>query len=293
MKDMGKIILFFEKCLYTFYGVIKILRGSRFRDKIKCVNTKKDECFILGNGPSLSKDLNTIASISKSKTIVAVNHFGVSELYMMLKPDFYILADPSYYFDNLEQQLQISVDFLFIELKEKTTWPITIFVPFEGQKRIQNLLKENQYISVIGFNKVNTWKGFKWFDRCVYDNQWAIFSGINVVMAALSLAINMGFKTIYLLGVDHSWLKNLVVGEDNRLYFYDPHFYEKENLKPIPITIEEKNKIKFLKLHEWLAFPQKAFEIYHYIEDYAKYKKVKIINCTKDSFIDAFERAQF
>ena len=289
MKDMGKVILFFEKCLYTFYGVIKILRDSRFRTKLKKPATQGDVCCILGNGPSLNKDLSINNMCLDKKTVLVVNHFVDSALYETLKPAYYIFADPGFYVDNVDQQEQMKINHSFSNLKKKTTWPITIFVPFEGQKRIQNLLKENQHISVIGFNKVNTWKGFKWFDRWVYDNQWAIFSGINVVMAALSIAIQIGFKTIYLLGVDHSWHQNLVVGNNNVLYWYDKHFYN-EHVASTPVVVEEKNRIKHLKLHEWLGYIKKAFEVYHYIEDYAKYKKVKIINCTADSFIDAFER---
>jgi len=289
MKDMGKIILFFEKCIYTFYGAIKIVKSSRFRAKLKIQDTQGDVCCILGNGPSLNKDLSISNLCLDAKKIFAVNHFVDSELYEKLKPQFYVFADPGFYVDNINQQEQMKINNSFSNLKEKTTWPITIFAPFEGQKRIQNILKENQNISVVGYNNVNTWKGFKWFDRWVYDNQWAIFSGVNVLMAALSLSIKIGFKTIYLLGADHSWHKNLFVGDNNVLYWYDTHFYN-EHVTPTPVVVEEKNKVKDLKLHEWLGYVKKAFEVYHYIEDYAKYKKVKIINCTADSFIDAFER---
>jgi len=289
---MNKIILLLEKCIYTFYGIIKIILKSKFQSGKIVLNSEQKDCYVLGNGPSLHKDIRESGLTFKSENLIVVNYFGCSDLYNKLKPHYYVFADSSFYVDNINQEDQLFINNFFMDLREKTTWPLLLFVPHEGQKRIQNLLKENKHITVTGYNKVNTWKGFKWFDRFVYNKQWATFSGINVAMVAIHLAIYAGFKRIYLLGVDHSWHKNIVVGDDNRLYVYDPHFYETEGLKPTPVAIKENNKIIYLKLHEWLGYLRKAFEVYHYIEDYAKYKKVKIINCTADSFIDAFERVK-
>jgi len=285
-----QLILFFEKMAYTLYGILKIVKGTKFRQQIEKQNTRGDACYILGNGPSLNKDIEKCKIRSESKNLIVVNSFASSDLYTKLMPNYYVLADPAYYIDSLDQQVLLSINKFFVDLKEKSTWPIILFVPFEGQKRIQNLLKENTNITVTGFNKVNTWKGFKWFDRWVYNHQWAIVSGYNVIMTALHIAIAAGFNIIYLLGVDHTWHKNVVVSENNLLYEYDTHFYDKESMKPTPVLIEEPNKVRFLKLHELLNILNKAFETYHYIEDYAKYKKVKIFNCTSDSYIDAFER---
>jgi len=290
---MGKVIGFFEKVIHTFCGIFKILKDTKFADTNKIQQKQGDSCYILGNGPSLNSEINSDNFNLITSNIFVVNHFGSSDLYDQIKPDFYLIADPGFYVDLLDLEEKQRVINLFIALNEKTTWHLTVFVPFEAKKFIQEKLKENSNISVVGYNIVNTWKGFKWFERWVYDNQWAIVSGLNVVMAALSLSIYMGFKKIYLFGVDHSWHQNLIVSDDNILCMYDPHFYDEkdgENLKPIPITIEENNQIKILKMHELLRYFEKAFEVYHYIQDYAKSKNVKIINCTSNSFIDAFER---
>ena len=293
MKSMEKVILFFEKCIFTLYGLVKILMNTRFIQKKEIPKTKDEFCYILGTGPSLRKDFLERNVYVDIENLIAVNNFVCSEWYDKIKPKFYVLADPAYYVDNLDQQLQMNIHNLFVELKEKTNWPLILFVPFEGKKRIRELLKANGHISVVGYNKVNTWKGFKWFDRWVYNNQWAIVSGLNVVMAALSLSINMGFKKIYLFGVDHSWHKNLVMRDDNTLCWYYSHFYDEkdnENLELIPVYLEENNQIKCLKMHELLDSMGKAFQVYHFIENYAKHKKIKIYNCTSNSFIDAFER---
>jgi len=285
-----KIIHFFEKLAYTSYGIVKIIKGTTFRQQITKLKTSGEACYILGNGPSLHKDLEKCNICSDSKNLIAVNRFASSDLYTKLMPNYYVLADPAYYIDSLDPKLKESINNFFIDLNEKSNWPMTLFVPFEGQKKIQYLLKDKKNISITGFNKVNTWKGFKWFDRWVYDHQWAVASGYNVIMTAIHLTIAAGYKTIYLLGVDHTWHKNVVVGEDNLLYEYDTHFYDTENKKLTPVLVEEPDNVRFFKLHELFHVLNKAFETYHYLEDYAKYKKVKIFNCTADSYIDAFER---
>jgi len=287
---MRKVITFFEKIIYTLYGIIKILKDTRFFVKSDVHKRPGDSCYILGNGPSLSHEINSGNFQLMSANIFVVNHFGSSDLYEIIKPNFYVIADPGFYVDLLDLEEKQRVINLFAAMNEKTIWPLTLFVPFEGLKKMKEKFKENPNITVLGYNKVNTWKGFKWFDRWVYDHQWAVSSGLNVVMTALHLAMHCEFKKIYLLGVDHSWHKNMFIGDDNFLYLLDTHFYDDKNQKHIPVVIEKNNQIIPLKIHEQLGYLKKAFEVYHFIEDYAKYKRVKIFNCTSNSFIDAFER---
>jgi len=287
MKE--KIIGFLIKSVYTLYGALKITRRTKFSAKRLLPKTKCESCYILGNGPSLNTDLNIVLKIP-SDDLFAVNHFGLSALYQTLKPKYYIIADPGFYGGYvLDADEQARVDNLLITLKKTTCWPLTFITPFAAQGIFKELLKENKNINVVGFNKVNTWKGFKWFDRWVFNNQWAIVSGFNVIISAIHLAIAIGFKKIYLLGVDHSWHKNTIVGDDNKLYVCDVHFYD-ENPKLTPILVEEKGKIRSEKYHEQLSHLKKTFESYHYIQDYARDINVKILNCTSNSYIDAFER---
>ena len=288
-----KTLFFFEKLAYTSYGIVKILKGTTFRQQIKKQSANETACYILGNGPSLHKDIEKCKLYAEPKNLIAVNRFASSDLYTKLMPNYYVLADPAFYIDSFDPKLQASIQHFFVDLNEKSNWPMTLFVPFEGQKKIQFLLKNHKNITITGFNKVNTWKGFKWFDRWVYNHQWAVVSGYNVIMTTIHIAIAAGFNIIYLLGVDHTWHKNVIVGEDNLLYEYDTHFYDTENIKLTPVLVEEPDNVRFFKLHELFHVLNKTFETYHYIEDYAKYKKVKIFNCTADSYIDAFERIKY
>ena len=267
-----------------------ILRRSTFRSPIKKLKVQSPQCYILGNGPSLNEDLIPHMSFFRDQNVFVVNFFALTETFKTLQPKYYILADPCFFIKSKNEELQKRSDHLMNHLKEKCNWPIILIVPFPGVNTISCQLRGNKNIRIIGFNGVSCRKAFKWFDRWVHNQQWAIFSGIDVTAVAIYLAMMVGFKEINLLGVDHSAFKNITVGPDNEIYEKIVHFYDNNELKPQPIMWEENNRFRYLKLHEYLGYTSKTFETYHYIREYAEYKKVKVYNRCKVSYIDAFER---
>jgi len=111
----------------------------------------------------------------------------------------------------------------------------------------------------------------------------------NVMIPSIFIALSLNVKEIALIGIDHSWLKEIYVDEQNNALFFNQHFYDKE----ISAKKFDKYGKTYLKLHEILMTLSKAFESYHILEEYSKTKNIKIYNCTKGSYIDAFERKEF
>ena len=282
--------IFFEKLFYTAISFLKILFFSKVKPDILKLREKKETCYILGNGPSLSKDLIDNSDCLKQSELVVVNFFAKSDLFQQLKPNYYVLADPAFFSDNHTKELCEKVINLFDELKHKTTWDLFLLIPYEGYKYIKSHLCSNSKIHIIGYNNASSKKTFFWFDKIVHDKQLAIFSGMNVVAVASYLALVAGFKEINLVGVDHSWFKNYTIGMDNMIYIDDSHFYDTTKKDAIPVNLINPKTNKVYKLHELLMCDAIALETYHMIEKYAKYKNVKIYNRCSYSFIDAFER---
>jgi hypothetical protein len=100
-------------------------------------------------------------------------------------------------------------------------------------------------------------------------------------------AISIGFKTIYIFGADHSWLKDIEVDNDNNVLVNQKHFYDNDTSKPRPM---HKKGIHNRKLHEVLMKFMLAFAGYHEINDYSRRKGINIYNATTGSYIDAFKR---
>ena len=111
----------------------------------------------------------------------------------------------------------------------------------------------------------------------------------NVMVPAIFIAIKLTNKNVFLSGVDHSWLRELHVDNDNKVLFYNQHFYDKD----IKAKQFDYSGQRYMKLHEILNTMSKAFESYHILQEYAEYKQIKIINLTQNSYIDAFEKADF
>ena len=55
--------------------------------------------IVLGNGPSIDKDLEEIKILSKSSDFFCVNNFSCSDLYQKFKPNKYLFMD-DYFFSN-------------------------------------------------------------------------------------------------------------------------------------------------------------------------------------------------
>lgn len=96
----------------------------------------------------------------------------------------------------------------------------------------------------------------------------------------------MGFKDIYIIGADHSWIKTLDVNENNEVVSIQPHFYKDNNEEHSRVASVYKN----VRLHEILMSFHVAFKAYHQIAAYASAKGVNIYNSTPASYIDAFPR---
>ena len=111
------------------------------------------------------------------------------------------------------------------------------------------------------------------------------------MVAAIFLAINLGYARIYLHGADHSWHEDLVLNEENIVCIKDRHFYDKGEVALTPWRIGDKNGTTW-KMHEILMALSKKFQGYHVLAEYASYRKAKIYNASKKTYIDAFERCQ-
>jgi hypothetical protein len=102
---------------------------------------------------------------------------------------------------------------------------------------------------------------------------------LNVTNAAIFLMINMRYQDIYLLGADHSWLKEVHVSEQNEVIMGYEHFYGDTSYYKIDST-----------LSQWLKTEVKTFESHDMLQRYAVSCDVNVYNSTKGSFIDAYSR---
>lgn len=282
-----KIFLFFKNLFLSFITLIRVIACSKWFIRFPRRNNG-GTIIVLGNGPSLSINLNRDLKILENTPVLCVNGFALSDFYEKIRPAYYVLADGAFWADNLPEKTRNFVDTTFEAIARKTNWPLVLFVPIEGIRACRKKLPITSYPHILVQEYNGTiLKGFKSLVQSLLQLNLGMLSRQNVLIPSLILAINMGYPRIILLGADHSWHRNLFVTNDNVVCLKDEHFYDDSDTL-VPLLIGERPS----RLHEQFESMAKALRTYWEISDYMQKKNTIIINASEVSFIDAFRRAR-
>lgn len=271
--------------LFNFmYWLIYKIRFENFINYYSKYESKSEIIAILANGPSLIDDLKKLENI-QSITLSVVNDFAISDLFKKIKPQVYTLADPAYFQKNI--LVKSNADSL--NVISSVDWSLHLFVPYiyvSDFKKSRPDISLNPYINIIPFHS-SEFNSFQNIKFKIYELGISMPRPQNVIIASIFNAINLNYKNIYLLGVDHNWTNNLCVDNFNRVCFKNEHFFNSEEvaLKPF-FNIWG---VQY-KMHEILNDYSLMFRGYFEISKYATYKNVDIVNYTKKSNIDSFRR---
>jgi len=279
-----KVVFFIGDIILLLYSLLKNLSKLGYPPLIR-KEKKTKPLFILGNGPSLIHILDEIGDKRGKVDLCVVNSSVISDLFLKLKPEILVWADESYYLnknkENSEEQRSYEI------LKTKVDWNLKLYAPNVFPKWFFSEFSCNKNISVIPFNGAHWKNKLSYLDNLkfrLYELGLLAPVSQNVVISSIYCALRLGYKNISLYGVEHSWLRLTEVGDDNICYLVDEHYYGKE-FRPW-IT----SSGVYIKLHELLQMWVYAFSAYHELNSYANFVGAKIINKTKGSFIDAFDR---
>ncbi|RME94462.1 MAG: hypothetical protein D6772_14585 [Bacteroidetes bacterium] len=270
----------------TLLTSVRVLAALRYGPPRRIKPAQGELLHILANGPSLKK--LTVGELQGDK--LALNLFASTHAYLLAKPAHYVLLSPAFWPSGPEQQAGKPHLQTLRDIVEKTTWPMVLYVPRKSGGFIPEKVKGNTNVHIQYYADTPV-EGFAGICHRFYDWQLGMPRPHNVLIPSIMIGIWAGYKSIQLHGVDHSWLPLLHVDEHNNALLEQRHFYDagKTRAQPMPIAGNDERR---RKLHEILEKFQLIFRAYHTIEAYAKSRDVRIINCTKGSFIDAFERGQ-
>lgn len=243
---------------------------------------------ILGNGPSLIKDLSIIKStINNNTSIMAVNSFACTNLYEEIKPNLYIIVDSAYFRKSNNDRITNIQKKITISLLEKTKWPLTLFLPNLASKtEIVRKLQENKNIKISYFQNIPVIGGNYKLNNFFFKYNLANPMYQNVLIAAIFTCIKLSFQRIVIWGADHSWHESYTLGKDNIIYTPDRHFYNDQNYSFAHLN----NKGIPIKVYEEFETLARTFRIYHSLESFSKKNKCTIKNMSNKTWIDAFDR---
>lgn len=269
----------------SFETLLKIGILSK-RTKIPKVGKEKETIWILANGPSLKDNLEYFHETSLVTGVV--NYFANHDSYGRIRPSFYFLQAPEFWLDDLIESYIENRILLFNNIAKKTNWPLTLFIPIKSKKYQKNYqpLISHPFIELVYYNDTPV-EGLPFVSYFMFRRQLGMPRPHNILIPSIMLSIQMGFKELYLLGVDHSWLPELSVDQQNNALLSQKHFYDGDKVKSE--TMKKMGKGQ-RRLHEILHKFYLTFKGYFTIKEFAEQNGIRIYNCTKNSFIDAFDK---
>jgi|GEM_PF-2897501 len=230
---------------------------------------------VLGNGPSCHSTFKK--NRIDGEKIMVVNFFGVSPEFHDYKPSHYVLIDPLFFEDGSERFLQL------YELLNGVDWNMTLFVPF-AYKKIAKRLIINAFVNIKAI-RFNYFPGDNRILYALYQRNLATPRFQNVINACLYLSVNQGYSEIKLHGVESDEFKKFSIDANNNVILETEHFYGKSIIN---LTKEERiNKGEFWNYLKYYSY---MLQGYSEMEKYSKFMKCRILNYTKISCIDSFEK---
>lgn len=290
MTASEKIIAFvrnaFDTALYFAVMAVK----ENFRNYVRRAGTvgePKPSVLILGNGPSLSGDLPRLIEQGEhlSKDVMAVNYFALDERFATVRPAYYVLSDPMFFRDSVYRD---RVAELYRVLNERVTWPMNLYVQYYNPERFDyRAALPNPNIRIVRFH-TQVYRGFRSVEFWLFRHGLGSANFGTVVQVCEYVALLLGYKTLELYGVDHTLLDGLSVDDENRLCRADRHYYDDAPAVPKPIF--QKVPHRPYTMAVYLAEVAELFRGHEVLRDYARSLGARIVNRTRGSMIDAYEK---
>ena len=219
---------------------------------------KGERCFIIGNGPSLrAADLDML----KGEYTFAANRIFVIFNQTEWRPTYFLSIDDRILNEHQNEFLSYDLGHMFLAHNL-----CTINAPSNVLTRI--------YYGFLTFNiDPDLYKIDSMYISEDISNHFC--DGQTITYGAIQLAIYMGFKEIYLLGVDHNYSK--VVGASGKIEV-DPTVQDYFDNKDKPTYPSN------------LHASQYAYTI---AKEYCDTHGIKICNATRGGKLEVFERVDF
>ena len=242
---------------------------------------------ILGNGPALGHELpHLLASGAlRERDVMVVNYFALDERFEAVRPAYYVLSDPMFFRDSPQRE---RVAELYRTLNARVAWPMHLYVQYYNPERFDyRAALPNPNIRIIPFH-TQVYRGFPALNLRLFRRGLGSANYGTVVQVCEYIALLLGYRTVELYGVDHTLLDGLTVDEANRLCRIDRHYYDTAPADAQPIF--QKVPPRPYTMASYLAEVADLFHGHEVLRDYAAWLGARIVNRTRGSMIDAYER---
>ncbi len=233
-----------------------------------------ERCFIIGNGPSLrAEDLDQL----KDEYTFAVNSIYCMYPYTEWRPTYYVAVSSDLFLMELPDKAS------FANVIEGCRAAFTTMLVRAFDYRDDEDMEKVHYFETRNFEE-SVCQGLQFSEDC----SDYMYCQTTVLYTVLQLAAYMGFREIYLIGVDCSYA--MEIDEDGNVV--DNHssdyndimeqYYSERNITDMSLKKEGKAKGSYRTVEE-----------YKEAKKYADSHSIQIYNATRGGKLEVFERVDF
>lgn len=290
MTAFEKVDRFLRNLYETAFYLAVMAWKENFRNYVGRAGTvgrPRPVAAVLGNGPSLGRELPRLleSGAARERDFMAVNFFALDERFEQLRPAYYVLSDPMFF---RRSALRERVDELYRTLNARVTWPMHLYVQYYNPEHFDyRAVLPNPQIRIIPFH-TQLYNGFPSLRNRLFRRGLGSANFGTVVQVCEYIALLLGYRTVELYGVDHTLLDGLTVDDGNRLCRIDRHYYDTTPAAPKPISQKVPPRPYTMSLY--LSEVAELFRGHEILRDYAAWLGARIVNRTRGSLIDAYER---
>ena len=267
-----------EECLLN-----RMIRKRHNKELTKSIRENKifrdshmgERCFVLGNGPSLlDVDLEKLAD----EFVFSCNNFSLVEGYKKAKTNVHLWADLSFF--ELREDQKYNHDELmdnYNKIAEEN--PVCFF-----HEQAFDFVKKNHLDEKLDAHYFSVFPALDSKKRNQFDLSKAISLYTTVVQYAISIAIYMGFKEIYLLGCDSTNIVSAINSAMN-IKSEGMHAYKNDD-----VNERYKELLNHWSMTELFYDQYYLFEGYQTLKEECDKRGVKILNCSSKTLINEIPR---
>lgn len=267
------------KCAKYLFFIFRHARNGSW----KLPQKSNDECLIIANGPSVNQNLSNILAYRHKIDVFTVNY--ATSMLQNIPSKVHVLADPRFFgADSHIKEIEKNVDSFYETLNALNTI-FSLAVPHQYYHIARERIFNNN-IHLLSY-PTDRWPSYADKGALLKLKHLLLQKGIvgfgaqTVPIAALYLALMMGYKKIWIVGLDLSF--KIYVDCHCRCYFDYEHFYDSQKPQIVSET----------PLYDQYTSLSNAYSELNEVKKYSTQNSIQIINISLDSMVDVFPKGMF
>ena len=234
---------------------------------------KNERCFIVGTGPSIN---NQDMTLLKGENCIFLSQFYFHDEYKNIQPKYHLISGIAIHSDI---SYKVGINW-YRQIEKNISKDTILFINYLDRAFIvKNSLLKNHKVYYLAFQKL-----LHDISNFGIDMTKFLYSAQGIPIMAIQLSLYMGYKEIYLVGLDHCYDKKTGAS----------HFYE--NGKSI-VDVTALKKAEILVDGNYVEESYRSFvfllDQHKIINNYAKNIGFKIFNATDGGVLEVYPRIKF